>query len=155
MAEKNFIRLDKVSREAHYETVVSADTDLINGHLVNLGTVLRTSEGEAVNFEFAEEGKGFDAIVAPVYIDRGYPGYDITKDFVAKGRPARALIPEKGAMISINQELAVGVTKGDNVTTAANGKGFKKAELEDVVVGKAIDINHYPFVGDVVVIRFV
>lgn len=154
MAQKNFIRLDKVSKTAHYESVVTPDTELINGHLVNLGTVLKSAEGEAVDFEFATEGQGFDAIVVPEYIDKGYTDYKITEDSVKAGKPARALIPEKGAWISINVELAPGVAKGDLVTTGENGLGFKKAETDDVVVGKCTDIEHYPFVGNLAVIRF-
>ena len=154
MAQKNFIRLDKLSKNAHYESIVSPTEELINGHFVNLGTVIKTTEGEAVTFELAEEGKSFDAIVVPVYLDKGHSDYKITEDSVKPGKVARAILPEKGAMFSINVELAPLVAKGDEVAVGVDGLGFKKAVDGEVVIGKCIDINYYPFVGDLAVIRF-
>ncbi|MBS4462307.1 hypothetical protein JXA27_07010 [Aerococcaceae bacterium zg-B36] len=154
MAKKNFVRLDKVSKEAHYETVVSKSDELIAGQLINLGKVVKVSEGEAVDFEKATADKGFDAIVVPVYLDKGYIDFNILTQSVPAGKVTRALIPEKGAIISINKELCGEFKAGDNVTTNANGLGFKKVTAAETVVGKCIAVETLAGVGELYVIRF-
>lgn len=153
MAEKNFVRLDKVSNATHYETVISNDTPLINGTLVNLGAVIE-GHREAVDFEVAEEGKGFDALIATEYLGYGALNFDILTQETPAGKPGRAIIVENGAIISINEELAKGLNKKDNVTVGAKGIGFRKAEPgTDVVVGKVIDTEYLTNVGNIVSIR--
>lgn len=154
MAEKNFVRLDKVSNATHYETVISNDTPLINGTLVNLGAVI-DGHREAVDFELAEEGKDFEALIATEYLGYGALNFDVLTQETPAGKPARAVILEKGAIISINQELAQGLNKGDEVAVGANGVGFRKADVDggDVVVGKVIDTEYLTNVGDLVAIR--
>lgn len=154
MAQKNYIRLDRVSKAAHYESVVLADAELVAGQFVELGTVLDTSEGEAIAATAATAGGELEAIVCPVYLDKGIPGYDITEDAVAAGKPARALHPVKGTIISINAELAKGVVEGDKVAIGENGLGFQKAAEGLTAIGKVIALETLTNVGDLVVIRF-
>lgn len=158
MAQKNYLRLDKIGKTSHYETVVNETTVLLAGHLVNLGNVRDASEGEAVDCTLATTKKGADAIIAPVYIDKGYPLYDITLDSVPKGKPTRAIHFIKGDIISINSESAPGIAKGDLVTTGASGLGFAKADTTaastDVVIGKCISVESLTNIGDLTVIRF-
>ena len=153
---KNYVRLDKLSASGHIETVLTKDAPLVAGQFVNLGKLLNGYGGEATDYTKAETGKGFDALVAPVFIDRGYPGFNLVEQEVAVGKPARALILVKGDVVSFNAEnVTGGVVEGDNVTISANGLGLKKANgTSDVVVGKVIAKEQMTNVGELVVVRF-
>lgn len=154
MADKNYIRLDKVSKTAHYESVAHETEELLAGQFITLGSVLDDSEGELVEAVKATAGGAFDAIVVPVYLDKGYPDYDITKDSVKAGKAARALHPEKGTIISINAENATGLAKGDKVVVGANGLGFKKAAEGETAIATVISLEYLTNIGDLVVVRF-
>lgn len=154
MAKKNYLRLDKISNSAHIESVVLADAELLAGQFVNLGKVVNTEQGEAVVATKATTKAKADAIVAPVYIDKGYADYDRLADSVKAGKVTRAIIFQKGDVVSINKENAMGIAENDNVTVGADGFGFAKAATGDVVVGKAIAIETERNVGELVVIRF-
>lgn len=157
---KNYVRLDKVAGTAHYESVVSADAPIVAGQFITLGTVLDESEGETVDFKKAEEGKAFDAVTCPVYLDKGYPAFNLVEQEVPAGKPARALHPGKGTIISVLKEMAPGVVKGDKVAVGVDGFGFKKAAAGtgdtagDVVAGTVIAEEYLGNIGDVVVVRF-
>lgn len=153
MAEKNFLRIDKVKQFGHIETLLAED-ELLNGHFAVLGSVVNTEEGEEVEYTLADEGGEFDVLVAPVYVLQGRTDDDILTDSVPAGKPARGLVIEKGDVVSINAELAPGVAKGDEVAVGAGGLGFKVADVDDVVIGMAIDLNWLDNVGDLAVIRF-
>lgn len=150
---KNYIRLDKVPTTAHYESVVAEDEVLLNGQHIILGDVLNTAEGEEMAFEKAVAGGKYDAIVVPVYLTQGTLSEDIAYEAIEAGRPARALIPVKGDIISINSELAPDVNKGDSVAIGTDGLGYKVATGEEIVVGRAIDINFLRGIGNLTVIR--
>ncbi|HFI0463182.1 TPA: hypothetical protein ACGO1T_000526 [Streptococcus suis] len=153
MAEKNYVRLDKVSSTAHYETIISSDSELIGGMLVNLGGLLDGNR-EAVEFTKATEDDTFEAIVVPVYLNYGSLDFNLTTQSIPAGKPARVLIPENGAIISINKELVSGdPTKGDKVTVGASGKGFKKVESSEKAVGTVLGTEFQTNVGELVVIR--
>lgn len=150
---KNYIRLDKIKTTAHIESIVDEENAILNGLHVVLGDVIDSSQGEEMSFTVAEEGGEYDAFVANVYLTHGQAEGDILYESVEAGRPARAIIPEKGNIISINAELAEGVSKGDDVAVGPNGLGYKVADEGDVVVGRAIDTNVLREVGNLVVIR--
>lgn len=150
---KNYLRLDKIPRTEHSESAVHGDDTLLAGQFINLGVVLDTADRELVEAIKSEAGGDFDALIAPVYIDKGYSDFDIQYESVPAGVPARALILQKGDIISINEELAEGVTKGDDVAIGEGGLGFAVAAEGDTVVGKCIDIEFEPNVGDLAVIR--
>ncbi|WP_461199361.1 hypothetical protein [Enterococcus sp. N249-2] len=154
MAKKNYIRLDRVSKTAHYESVASDTIELLAGQFVKLGTVLDSSEGELVGVEKATAAGEFDAIVVPVYLDKGYPDYDITTDSVKTGKAARALHPTAGTILSINAENAPGLKKGDKVVVGEDGLGFKKAEDGETAVATVISLEYLTNIGDLVVVRF-
>lgn len=157
MAVKNFIRYDKIPATAHAESVVSSEEALIGGQFVNLGTVLTSSQGEEVDYTKAEQGGTFDAIVAPVYLENELNQLaEITEQDTPVGKPVRAFIIQKGDMISINEELAEGVVKGDEVQIGEDGLGFAPVDAVSggTVIGKVIDTEFYPNVGNLVVIRF-
>lgn len=150
---KNYLRLDKIPRTEHSESAVHGEDTLLAGQFINLGVVLDTADRELVEAIKAEAGGDFDALIAPVYIDKGYSDFDIQYESVPAGTPARALVLQKGDIISINVELAEGVKKGDDVAIGADGLGFAAVAGEEVPVGKCIDIEFEPNVGDLAVIR--
>lgn len=153
MAKKNYIRLDRVSKTAHYESVASEE-ELLAGQFVKLGAVLDDAEGELLKVEKSAEGGEFDAIVVPVYLDKGYPDYDITEDSVKAGKAARALHPTAGTIISINAENATGLAKGDKVVVGKDGLGFKKAGEEETAIATVISLEYLSNIGNLVVVRF-
>lgn len=150
---KNYLRLDKISRTAHSESAVHGTEALLAGQFVDLGAVLDTADRELVEATKATAGAGFDAIIAPVYIDKGLTDFDIQFESVPAGEPGRAIILENGSIISINAELAPGISKGDDVAVGTDGLGFAAITASEVVVGKCIDIEYEPNVGDLAVIR--
>ena len=150
---KNYLRLDKISRTAHSESAVHGTEALLAGQFVELGAVLDVADRELVEATKAKAGGNFDALIAPVYIDKGFSDFDIQYESVLAGEPGRAIILENGSIISINSELAKGIAKGDNVAIGKDGLGFALAKGENVVVGKCIDIEFEPNVGDLTVIR--
>lgn len=150
---KNYLRLDKISRTAHSESAVHGTDALLAGQFVELGAVLDVADRELVEATKATAGAGFDALIAPVYIDKGFSDFDIQYESVPAGEPGRAIILENGSIISINAELAEGVAKGDDVAIGEGGLGFAPVTGEEVVVGKCIDIEFEPNVGDLTVIR--
>src|SRR5699024_2336730 len=151
---KNYLRLDKISRTAHSESAVHGTEVLLAGQFVDLGAVLEdTADRELVEATKATAGAGFDAIIAPVYIDKGFSDFDIQFESVPAGEPGRAIILENGSIISINAELAPGISKGDDVAVGTDGLGFAAITGEEVVVGKCIDIEYEPNVGNLTVIR--
>lgn len=152
-SKKNFLRLDKHLQNGHLESVVLANGALLAGQFGNLGVVLDSSQGEEVEFTKATAGEGFDVLVAPVYLDRGYTDYEEIYESVPAGKPARAIHIVKGDIISFNSELAPEIKKGDDVEVGADGLGLQKA-ADGTVVGKCIDINYDSVVGDLAVIRF-
>lgn len=150
---KNYVRLDKVNSDAYIDTIV-AETEVINsGQFVVLGK-LKEGEPEVTEFTKAEEGKLAKTFAASVDIDYGYHDYDPTDQSTPVGKAVRVFHIAPGMIISINKELASGIVVGDNVTVGANGLGFKKAGVDDAVIGKAIAIDTLTNVGDVVVVRF-
>lgn len=154
MADKNFLRLDKVKQLGHYESAVLADAELLAGQFVTLGKVLKTAEGEEVEVKKATGIEDADALVAPVYVDRGFNGWNITTDSIPAGKPARAYVFEKGDMVSINEELASGLNVDDFVAPGAEGLGFAVAGSREEALGQVIDKNYLEGVGNLVVIRF-
>lgn len=154
MATKNFLRLDKVKQLGHYESAVLADGELLSGQFVTLGKVLKTAEGEEVEVTKATSTENADAIIANVYTDNGFADWNIINDSVPAGRPARAYIFEKGDMISINEELASGLSVDDFVKPGADGLGFEAGVGREDSVGQVIDTNYLDGVGQLVVIRF-
>lgn len=151
---KNYVRIDKFSSTGHIESVLTKTAPLVAGQFVDLGKVVETG-GEAVDYTAAQEGKGFDALIAPVFVDKGYPDFDITKESVPVGKAARALILQKGSIISFNAENVTGnPNAGDNVAIGTGGKGLRKASGSDVVVGKLIAKEFMRNVGELYVVRF-
>lgn len=150
---KNYLRLDKISRTAHSESAVHGTEALLAGQFVDLGAVLDTADRELVEAKKAKAGGGFDALIAPVYIDKGFSDFDIQFESVPAGEPGRAIILENGSIISINAELAKGIAKGNDVAIGEGGLGFAPVKAGEVVVGKCIDIEFEPNVGDLAVIR--
>lgn len=150
---KAYIRLDKVGASDHYETVTSLEA-LQNGQFVDLGAAIEDGEGEAVAITKTATGKAPDAILTSVFVDKGYPDFDITKQEVKPGKAARALVIKKGQMVSLNKEICGEAKKGDDVAVAVNGLGLKKAELEEIVIGKVIREDYLEFIGDLLVVRF-
>lgn len=149
---KNYLRLDKIPATEHNESVVHETEALLAGHWVNLGVVLDPRDREVVGAEIATEGGTYDALVAPTYRDKGYADFDILFESVPAGEPARALVLQKGDVVSFNAEQAAGVAQGDDVEIGADGFGIQKAETGEVI-GKCIQIEYEPEVGDLVVIR--
>lgn len=150
---KNYLRLDKISRTAHSESAVHGTEALLAGQFVDLGAVLDTADRELVEATKATAGAGFDAIIAPVYIDKGFSDFDIQFESVPAGEPGRAIILENGSIISVNAELAPGISKGDDVAVGTDGLGFAAITDAEVVVGKCIDIEYEPNIGNLAVIR--
>lgn len=150
---KNYLRLDKISRTAHSESAVHGTEALLAGQFVDLGAVLDTADRELVEATKATAGAGFDAIIAPVYIDKGFSDFDIQFESVPAGEPGRAIILENGSIISVNAELAPGISKGDDVAVGTDGLGFAAITASEVVVGKCIDIEYEPNIGNLAVIR--
>lgn len=153
MANKNFLRLDKLNADAYLESVVSESEELLAGQFVKLGTLV-DGDRELTKITKAEAGSDADVIVAPVVIDYGYPGFDPADQSVKAGKAARAVHIEKGMIFSINKEAVVGAVVGDSVAVGANGLGFKKADTGEAVIGTVIGEEYYSNVGDLVVIRF-
>lgn len=153
MAVKNYIRLDKIGSDARLASV-AMEAELLAGQFVNLGAVLEDAEGEVVEATKAEAGKKADALVCPVYLDKGYPDFDITTQSIAAGKAARALHPEAGQIVSFNAENAAGLKAGDKVTVGANGLGVKKAGESDEAIGTVISLEYLSNIGDLVVVRF-
>ena len=152
---KNYLRLDKIPATGHIESVVSNSEELVAGQFVELGAVLNVAEGEEVSYTKATEGRAFDALVAPVFLDSdAYPFEEVLEKTIAIGKPARAFILQKGDMVSFNAENAVGVVAGNDVKVGANGLGVAPAITGDTVIGKCIAVEFEPGVGDLAVIRF-
>lgn len=154
MAKKNYMRLDRVSATASLESVAHETEELLAGQFVTIGAVLDDAEGELVACEKAAEDGEFDAIVAPVYLDQGFPDYDITTDSVKAGKAARAIHPYAGMIVSVNAENATGLAKGDGVAVGKDGLGFKKAADAASAIGTVISLEYLTNIGDLVVVRF-
>ena len=152
MADKNYLRLDKVAATDHYESV-KADEVLVNGQFVELGEADLTDGIEVMNIVKTEEGKAAEAVIAQAHLDYGYLDFDYAKASVAPGKIARALVLHKGQMLSFNAENATGIAAGDDVAVAADGMGIKKAADGEVVIGKCIRLDYLANIGDLVVIR--
>lgn len=149
---KNYLRLDKIPRTEHSESAVHETEALLAGHWVELGAVIDDRNREMVEAIIAQAGGKADALIAPVYLDKGFTDFDILYESVPAGIPARAQIVQKGDIISFNVEQAEGVAEGDLVEIGANGFGVRKNDTGEVI-GKCIQIDYEPEVGDLVVIR--
>ena len=150
-----YVRLDKVKSTAHIETVIH-NAPLSNGTFVELGAVDEAFGGEAVGITLTAQGKAPEAIVVSEFIDYGHPDYDYTKQSIPAGKGARAYIIERGNVMSFSTDLVPeGLVKGDAVAVGADGVGLVKADgIDDVVIGKVIDLDYLANVGDLVQIRF-
>lgn len=148
-----FIRLDKIKKSAHIETVVHNE-DLKNGQFVELGVADELLGGEAVAIEKTAEGARPEAIIATVHLGYGHPDYDETLAVTKAGKAGRAIIIEKGDVISFVSDLAQGLTVGNDVAVGANGLGIKLAAEGEEVIGKVIREDYMAFIGDLVVVRF-
>lgn len=149
---KNYVRLDKVGGQDHYESFVSAEK-IVNGQWLDLGDMDLDLGIEVANVTKTVEGKEPDALACTVFINYGELNYEETEQALEIGKAGRALIKKKGQIVSFNAENAPGVVPGDDVTVGANGLGVKKAEAEDVVIGKVIREDYLNFIGDLVVVR--
>lgn len=149
--EKAYVRLDKIGADARIESVAAKEV-LKNGQFVDLG---KSIDGEEmVEATKTKEGKAPEAFVASAFVDYGHPDFDITKQEVKPGKPARAYHKVAGQVISVNKELAPGIKVNDPVTVGKDGLGFKKATESDEVVGIAIREDYLAFIGDLMTIRF-
>ena len=154
MANQAYVRQDKIKATAHVESVVSL-VDLKNGQFVELGITDETLGGEAVGVEKTAEGAKPEAIILTVHIDQGYHDYNILDQVTKPGKAARAVILEKGDVLSFLTDIAGGLVEGDQVAVAAGGLGVKKADgVDDVVIGKVIRLDYLANIGDLVVVRF-
>lgn len=149
---KNYLRLDRVGGQDHYESFVS-DEITVNGQLVNVGKADLDYGIDIVEITSAEEGKRPDAVVTNVYIDYGYLDYDESEQELKPGKPGRALRLSEGQILSWNVENATGLAAGDLVTTGVGGKGLKKATALDEVIGVVTRLDYLAYVGDLVVVR--
>jgi len=149
---KNYLRLDKIPRTEHSESVVHEAEALLAGHWVTLGTVIDATDRELVSAELATTADTMDALVAPVYLDRGYADFDLQYESTPAGEPVRAFIVQKGDIISFNIEQAENIKVGDEVGIGDGGFGLKVATGAEVI-GKCIQIDYQPNVGELVVIR--
>lgn len=149
-----FIRLDKIKGSAHIETVVHSE-DLKNGQFVELGVVDEALGGEAVAIEKTAKGARPEALIATVHIGYGHPDFDELNAVTKAGKAGRAIILEKGDVVSFADDLvAAGLEVGSDVAVGVNGLGIKKAELEEEVIGKVISKDYMANVGDLIVVRF-
>lgn len=150
-----YVRLDKVKSSAHLESIVNG-TDLVNGTFIELGAVDAMYDGEAVGVTMTAQGTAPEAILVTEFIDYGHPDYDYTEQVTKAGKMGRAYILERGNVMSFSSDLVpAGLVKGDLVAVGANGVGLIKADgVDDVVVGKVIDLDYLANVGDLVQIRF-
>lgn len=149
---KNYLRLDKVGGQDHYESFVS-DEAIENCQFVDLGTMDLEYGIEVSNVTKSVEGKRPDAVVTTVHLNYGHLDYDETEQFLEPGKIGRALHLAKGQILSFNVENATSLVEGDLVTTGTNGKGLKKAEADDEVIGQVIRLDYLNYVGDLVVVR--
>lgn len=150
---KNYIRLDKVNASAYLDSVISTTESLLAGQFVTLGALV-DGEPELTTYTKTVAGKESSVFLAPVIIDQGYPDFDPADQTTKAGKAVRAIHIDKGMIISINVENAVGVIAGDDVAVGTNGLGFKKAVTDDFVIGKAIAIDTLDNIGDLLVVRF-
>lgn len=150
-----YVREDKIKSSAHVESFVSAE-DIKNGQFVELGAIDEELGGEVVAVTKSEKGKKPEAIVLTVHVNKGYVDYKETEQVTKAGKAGRAVILEKGDVLSFLEDIAGAgaLVVGDEVTVAENGLGIAKAELEEEVIGKVIGLEYMPNVGDLVVVRF-
>lgn len=149
---KNYVRLDKVGGQDHYESFV-ATAPIVNGQWLNLGAADLDKGREVVAATKAEAGKDADALATTVFINYGELNYDETAQELAIGKVGRALHKAKGQIVSFNVENATGLEAGDKVTVGADGLGVKKATASDVVIGEVIELDYLRYIGDLVVVR--
>ncbi|UDM72746.1 hypothetical protein [Vagococcus fluvialis] len=149
---KNYLRLDKVGGQDHYESFV-AEHKIVNGQWLNLGEMDLDLGIEMAKAKKAEEGKEPDTLACTVFINYGELNYDETAQELPVGKAGRALHHKKGNIVSFNVENAQGLVAGDLVTVGADGLGVKKATGDDHVVGQVIRLDYLAYVGDLVVVR--
>lgn len=149
---KNYLRLDKVGGQDHYESFIS-DEEIVNCQFVDLGEMDLDYGIEASKVVKSTEGKLPDAVVTTVHIDYGILDYAETEQVLKPGKLGRALHLNKGQILSFNSENATGLVVGDAVTTGVGGKGIKKATGDDEVIGTVIRLDYMNYVGDLVVVR--
>ncbi|MBO1087253.1 hypothetical protein [Enterococcus mundtii] len=150
---KNYVRLDKIGGQDHYESIV-AEAPIVNGQFVDLGANDLDYGIEVAKATKSVEGAKPDALTCTVFVDYGYLDYDETEQELKAGKIGRALHIKKGQIVSFNQENAASLKEGDPVTVGKDGKGVKKATQSDVVIGKVIRLDYLNYVGDLVVVRF-
>lgn len=149
---KNYLRLDKVGGQDHYESFI-AETPIVNGQWLNIGDNDLDFGIEVTKAEKAKAGKVADTLACTVHIDYGELNYDETAQELAVGKVGRALHTAKGQIVSFNAENAKGLKSGDLVTVGEDGLGVKKASGADEVVGQVIRLDYLAYVGDLVVVR--
>lgn len=152
--KKTYIRLDKIGADARLESAVAKEA-LRNGQFIDLGAAVEDAEGEAVEVTKAKAGKRPEAVMATVFVDYGELDFDITEQELKAGKAGRAVVLQKGQILSFNKEIATGeLKKGDDVTVGEDGLGIKKANgSSDEVIGKVIRMDYLNFIGDLVTIR--
>lgn len=149
---KNYLRLDKIPRTGHSESAVHEDKPLLAGHWVTLGDVINPRNREEVAATIATAAGEFDALIAPVYLDKGFTNFDILYESIPAGEPTRALILQKGDIVSFIADAAPGVEAGMEVEVGEDGFGVKEATGSNIV-GRCIQVDYEPNVGTLAVIR--
>lgn len=152
MANKTYVRLDKIKRNQHIESVVS-NQDLENGQFLELGAL--QADGEArlgtPSGDLTKE-LVFHASVPLTYADRTNE-----LDFVlTAGKVGRSYVLETGNIVSISADAVKGnaVKNAVVIPNKADGKGFEvTSEAQTGLHGKIIDIENDAIAGKLVVIR--
>lgn len=112
-----YVRLDKISADAHIESIV-AEQDLVNGQFLALGALQPDGEARLATPSGDKSKKlVFHASVPLTYEDRTNE-----LDFVLKaGKVGRGYVLSEGDIISISKEAVEGVAVGALVDPAETG----------------------------------
>lgn len=150
-----YVRLDKIKNSAHIESIVHEE-DLKNGQFLDLGVLHEDLDGEATEVTKTAEGGAYQALLVSEFLNyEGRADFDYAAQVTKAGKAGRAYILEPGNMISVTEDLINGtIAVGDDVAIGAEGLGFKKADVDEVVVGKAIGEDYLANIGELLVVRF-
>jgi hypothetical protein len=145
-----YIRLDKISANAHIESIVSTG-DLVNGQFVALGVL--QLDGEA--FLATPSGDQEESLVLHVTVPLTYEDRTTELDFVLKaGKEGRGLVLVEGDVYSTTLEGITGeAVVGAKVNPSALGLTVVDGLEAGALHGKVIAIENDFVAGQLAVIR--
>lgn len=148
-----YVRLDKIKKNAHIESIVSA-TDLKNGAFLALGELQEDGETRLVTASKDETKQLVFHASVPLQYESGAH----VTDFVLKaGKVGRAFVLEKGNIVSISKAAVTGGTVAKGALVNPSETGFDVIDGVEVankaVTGEIIALEVDAIAGELAVIR--